>query len=67
MVRLLVEYQADVDSQDNRKVSCLMAAFRKVHTHIHVYMCIVGGLYLEHFETCFYLCICLSFVILGHV
>ena len=32
VVRLLVEHEsgADVDSQDNRKVSCLMAAFRKV-------------------------------------
>ena len=33
VVRLLVEHEpgADVDSQDNRKVSCLMAAFRKVN------------------------------------
>ena len=30
VVRLLVEYSADVDSQDNRKVSCLMASFKKV-------------------------------------
>ena len=30
VTRLLVENKADVDSQDNRKVSCLMAAFRKV-------------------------------------
>lgn len=30
VVCLLVEYHADVDSQDNRKVSCLMASFRKV-------------------------------------
>ena len=30
VVRLLVDQAADVDSQDNRKVSCLMAAFRKV-------------------------------------
>ena len=30
VVRLLVEHKADVDSQDNRKVSCLMIAFRKV-------------------------------------
>ena len=30
VVRLLVEQGSDVDSQDNRKVSCLMAAFRKV-------------------------------------
>ena len=27
----LVQAKADVDSQDNRKVSCLMAAFRKGH------------------------------------
>jgi len=33
VVKLLVEAGADVDSQDNRKVFCLMAAFRKVHTH----------------------------------
>lgn len=33
VVRLLVDQAADVDSQDNRKVSCLMAAFRKVRTH----------------------------------
>ena len=31
VVRLLVDQASDVDSQDNRKVSCLMAAFRKVH------------------------------------
>jgi len=31
VVKLLVEAGADVDSQDNRKVFCLMAAFRKVH------------------------------------
>ena len=30
VTRLLIENKADVDSQDNRKVSCLMAAFRKV-------------------------------------
>ena len=30
VTRLLVEHDADVDSQDNRKVSCLMASFRKV-------------------------------------
>ena len=30
MVRLLVDHGAEVDSQDNRKVSCLMASFRKV-------------------------------------
>ena len=33
VVKLLVEAGADVDSQDNRKVFCLMAAFRKVHMH----------------------------------
>lgn len=30
VVKLLVSAGADVDSQDNRKVFCLMAAFRKV-------------------------------------
>lgn len=30
MVKLLVGAGADVDSQDNRKVFCLMASFRKV-------------------------------------
>lgn len=30
VIRLLVVHNADVDSQDNRKVSCLMAAFRRV-------------------------------------
>ena len=30
VVRLLVDHGSDLDSQDNRKVSCLMAAFRKV-------------------------------------
>ncbi|XP_033101464.1 ankyrin repeat domain-containing protein 17-like [Anneissia japonica] len=32
VVQLLVNAKADIDSQDNRKVSCLMAAFRKVST-----------------------------------
>ncbi len=31
VTRLLIDSKADVDSQDNRKMSCLMAAFRKVH------------------------------------
>ena len=31
VVQLLVHAGADIDSQDNRKVSCLMAAFRKVN------------------------------------
>lgn len=30
VVKLLVSAGADVDSQDNRKVFCLMASFRKV-------------------------------------
>ena len=30
VVRLLVDHGSDLDSQDNRKVSCLMATFRKV-------------------------------------
>ena len=33
VIRLLIEHNADVDSQDNRKVSCLMAAFRRVRAH----------------------------------
>ena len=33
VIRLLIEHSADVDSQDNRKVSCLMAAFRRVRHH----------------------------------
>lgn len=37
-MRLLVENQADVDSQDNRKVSCLMASFRKVRTVMHMFL-----------------------------
>eukprot|EP00731_Ephydatia_muelleri_P037519 Em0494g4a len=40
VVRLLVEHEpgADVDSQDNRKVSCLMAAFRKGHSKVVKYL-----------------------------
>ena len=34
VVHLLVNARADVDSQDNRKVSCLMAAFRKGHVKV---------------------------------
>ena len=34
VVQLLVNAKADVDSQDNRKVSCLMAAFRKGHVKV---------------------------------
>ena len=34
VVQLLVQANADVDSQDNRKVSCLMAAFRKGHIKV---------------------------------
>ena len=30
VVRMLKEYKAEMDSHDNRKVSCLMASFRKV-------------------------------------
>ena len=32
--QLLFSYGADVDSQDNRKVSILMAAFRKGHLKV---------------------------------
>lgn len=34
VIQLLVNAKADVDSQDNRKVSCLMAAFRKGHVKV---------------------------------
>ena len=34
VVQLLVNARADVDSQDNRKVSCLMSAFRKGHVKV---------------------------------
>lgn len=34
VVQLLVNAGADIDSQDNRKVSCLMAAFRKGHVKV---------------------------------
>ena len=37
VVQLLVHAGADIDSQDNRKVSCLMAAFRKVSLHNNWY------------------------------
>lgn len=33
MVKLLVGAGAEVDSQDNRKVFCLMASFRKVRDY----------------------------------
>lgn len=38
VVQLLVNGKADVDSQDNRKVSCLMAAFRKGHIKVVKWM-----------------------------
>ncbi len=38
MVQLLVNAGADIDSQDNRKVSCLMAAFRKGHVKVVKWM-----------------------------
>lgn len=34
VVQALVNAGADVDSQDNRRVSCLMAAFRKGHLKV---------------------------------
>jgi ankyrin repeat domain-containing protein 17 len=34
VVQLLVNAKADTDSQDNRKVSCLMAAFRRGHSKV---------------------------------
>ena len=38
MVQLLVNSGADIDAQDNRKVSCLMAAFRKGHIKVVKWM-----------------------------
>lgn len=38
VVQLLVSAGADIDSQDNRKVSCLMAAFRKGHIKVVKWM-----------------------------
>ncbi len=38
VVQLLVTSAADIDSQDNRKVSCLMAAFRKGHIKVVKWM-----------------------------
>ena len=38
VVQLLVNAGADIDSQDNRKVSCLMAAFRKGHVKVVKWM-----------------------------
>ena len=37
-MQLLVNAGADIDSQDNRKVSCLMAAFRKGHVKVVKWM-----------------------------
>ncbi len=34
VVRLLVQYGADVDSQDNRKITSLMIAFKRVNVSI---------------------------------
>lgn len=38
VVSLLVDSEADIDSQDNRKVSCLMAAFRRGHIKVVKWM-----------------------------
>lgn len=38
VVELLYNVGADIDSQDNRKVSCLMAAFRKGHVKVVKWM-----------------------------
>merc|ERR1711990_619123 len=38
VVQLLYSAGADIDSQDNRKVSCLMAAFRKGHSKVVKWM-----------------------------
>jgi ankyrin repeat protein len=47
VVKLLVDHGSDLDSQDNRKVSCLMAAFRKVQfSHNCILISLVSGLFL---------------------
>lgn len=38
VVQRLVDAGADIDSQDNRKVSCLMAAFRRGHIKVVKWM-----------------------------
>ena len=38
VVQLLHSAGADIDSQDNRKVSCLMSAFRKGHSKVVKWM-----------------------------
>lgn len=38
VVQLLVNHGADIDSDDNRKVSCLVAAFRKGHIKVVKWM-----------------------------
>ena len=48
MVRLLVDHGAEVDSQDNRKVSCLMASFRKVQTMCIT--CIHSDLFIRNYQ-----------------
>lgn len=37
-MKILKNHNADIDSQDNRRVSCLMAAFRKGHTKVVEFM-----------------------------
>ena len=34
VLQLLAKYNSDLDSQDNRGISCLMAAFRKGHVKV---------------------------------
>lgn len=34
VAQILFRHRADLDSQDNRKISCLMAAFRKGHVKV---------------------------------
>ena len=34
VLQLLAKYHSDIDSQDNRGISCLMAAFRKGHIKV---------------------------------
>lgn len=38
VIEMLYAHNADIDSQDNRKVSCLMAAFRKGHVRVAKWM-----------------------------
>ena len=56
MIRLLIEHNADVDSQDNRKVSCLMAAFRRVHPYFKSTLVQSSSFEKVCFSLSFYVC-----------